>query len=162
MEENNIDLRKATVEETVRLMSWADKGCKNIRKASVILFSGYLIAVIFLLIVNAIYIHSMIIAVLAIFLCVSWAVFCLASYFWIAPMTSKKIESGAFRVQSGSIKDLNEVNNKPNSKDFKVLFEAEDGTRSYISVHKEPYKSIDIGPCLIIKFDTPKDTISVS
>jgi len=50
MEENNIDLRKATVEETVRLMSWADKGCKNIRKASVILFAGYLIAFIFLLI----------------------------------------------------------------------------------------------------------------
>lgn len=157
MEESKPKLRKATTEENELLRSWADKNCRSTRKAILIMSAGFLCAYIFLLIVNAIYIHSVFLVAVVIFLCVYQVAFSVVLYFYISPRILKKIGSGEYKVQSGSITDLNETGNKPDNKDYTVLFEAEDGNRSYITVRKEHYKNINLGPCLIVKCDEPKE-----
>ena len=157
MEENNVKLREATSEEKELLKSWADKNCRKTRKGVFIIFALFLAAYIFLLIVNAIYIHSWIIVAAVVFLCIFLLLFCAALYFVVAPSLSKKTASGAYKVQSGRIADRNEENNSKDSKTCNVVFETEDGNRSYININPSLYNTVKTGPCLILKWDDPKE-----
>lgn len=158
MEENNVKLREATSEEKELLKSWADKNCRKTRKEVIVIFAlPVSSAYAFLLIVNAIYIHSWIIVAAVIFLCIFLLLFCSALYFVLAPSLSKKIASGAYKVQSGRITDRNEENNSKDSKTCNVVFETEDGDRTYISINPSLYSTVKTGPCLILKWDDSKE-----
>ena len=157
MDGKDIDLRNATVEETEILISWANKKCSQTRKGTLLILLIFLVPYIFLLIVNSIYLHSLIILGVVILMSVILLLFCAALYFYIAPNLSKKIESGAYKVQSGRIIDRNENNNTQGSENCTVVFESDNGDRAYININPKLYNTLKIGSCIILKWDNPKE-----
>ena len=156
MEENNVELRNATAEETESLKSWADKKCKQTRKGVLFILILFLAAYIFLLIVNAIYIHSLIIMGFTIFLIVYMTLFCAALYLFFAPSLGKNIESGAFKVQRGRITDRCEDKNTEGKTPCTVVFVSDKGSSASINIYPNLYKYVKTGSCLILRWDDPK------
>ena len=113
-------------------------------------------AYIFLLIVNAIYIHSLILMGFIIFLIVYMTLFCAFLYFYFAPSIVKNIESGSFKVQRGRITDRCEDKNTEGKKPCTVVFESNDGNSTSINVDPNLYKYVKTGTCLILRWDDPK------
>lgn len=157
MEQNNVTLRKATDEENEILKAWAEKEAGKIRKFMLILLAGFLAVYLFLLIVNALYVRSLLITASVIFLLVFLLGFFSAVFFGLAAILPKKIRSGAYKVQSGKITDRNEDGNSKDSSDCIVVFESDDGISAKININPALYKTVKTGPCLILKWDDPKN-----
>lgn len=157
MEENNVELRNATAEETEALISWASKQCSQTRKGTLFLLAFFFIPYIFLTIVCVIYFFSPIVIGIIIFLIVYLLIFCGVLYFYFAPSIIRKIESGAYKVQSGKIIDRNEEENTPGNKDCTVIFESDNGNRASININPKLYHTVKTGPCLILKWDDLKN-----
>ena len=157
MGKNSIDLRTATAEENEILISWANKQCSQTRKGTLFLFAFFFVPYIFLAIVTIIYFYSPVVIGIIIFLIVYMLIFCAVLYFYVAPGNIRKIESGAYKVQSGRIIDRNEDENTPGNKDCTVIFESDNGNRASININPKLYHTVKTGPCLILKWDDLKN-----